>query len=148
MLTTIVLAALLQVPSPTQDLAPGVQYDPAIPTLADVVGHDFREEITPPDAVIRYMEALHEAAPDRTRLVRYAKTWEERPLILMIFGTPERIAGLEAIKEDLQRLNDPRGLSDADAEALRGDQPCQMHPPNRPSRLSRLKSVGLLDSGK
>jgi hypothetical protein len=118
MVTAIVLAALLQVPNPAQELVPGIQYDPAIPTLADVVGHDLWEEITPPDAVIRYMEALHTAAPDRTRLVRYAKTWEERPLILMIIGTPERIANLDTIKEDLQRLSDPRGLSDADAEVL------------------------------
>ena len=118
MVTAIVLAALFQVPSPAQELVPGIQYDPAIPTLADVVGHDFGEEMTPPDAVIQYMEALHTAAPDRTRLVRYAKTWEERPLILMIIGTPERIASLDTIKEDLQRLSDPRGLSDADAEVL------------------------------
>ena len=118
MVSPILLAILLQVPGPTQDLAPGTRYDPAIPTLSEVVGHDFREEITPPDAVIRYMEALHAAAPDRTRLVRYAKTWEERSLVLMIVGTPERIAGLDSIKADLRRLNDPRGLSDDDAEAL------------------------------
>ena len=71
MLTTIVLAALLQVPSPAQELAPGIQYDPAIPTLTEIVGHDFREEITPPEAselpsVYRVHDAsIHERCPAR-----------------------------------------------------------------------------------
>jgi hypothetical protein len=115
---TFALAVLLQVPPPAQALAPGTTYDPAIPTLEQVVGHDFREEITPPDAIIRYMEALRAAAPDRTRLIRYAESWEGRPLVVMVIGSAERMANLDAIKEDLNRLNDPRGLSDEDAEAL------------------------------
>ena len=118
MIAPLVLAALLQVPAPTQELAPGTRYDPAIPTLEQVVGHDFRAEVTPPDGVIRYMEALHEAAPDRTRLIRYATSWEGRPLVVMVLGTPERIAGLDGIKADLRRLNDPRGLSEAEGQAL------------------------------
>ncbi len=118
MVTAIMLAALLQVPSPTQELAPGAQYDPNIPTLDEVVGHDFREKITAPNEVVRYMEALHAAAPERTRMIRYGETWEGRPLIAIVIGTPERIADLDAVKSDLYRLRDPRGLSDADAEAL------------------------------
>ncbi len=78
----------------------------------------FGDEITPPDDVIRYMEALHAAAPDRTRLIRYAESWEGRPLVLMVIGTPKRIGGLDALKAELNRLSDPRGLSDAEAEEL------------------------------
>jgi hypothetical protein len=118
MLTAMILATVLQVPSPIQELAPGAQYDPAIPTLEEVVGHDFREKITPPNDVVRYMEALHTAAPDRTRLVRYGETWEGRPLVAMVVGTPERMTNLETIKADLYRLRDPRGLSDAETENL------------------------------
>ncbi len=118
MIAPLLFAALVQVPPPGQELAPGTRYDPAVPTLEQVVGHDFREEITPPDDVIRYMEALHAAVPDRTRLIRYAESWEGRPLVVMVIGTAERIARLDAIKADLARLADPRGLSAADAEAL------------------------------
>ncbi|HSG06922.1 MAG TPA: M14 family zinc carboxypeptidase [Longimicrobiales bacterium] len=118
MIAPLILAALFQVPAPTQELAPGTRYDPSIPTLEQVVGHDFRAEVTPPDGVIRYMEALHEAAPDRTRLIRYATSWEGRPLMVMVLGTPERIARLDAIKADLRALNDPRGLSEAEGRAL------------------------------
>ena len=72
MLSTLALAVLIQLPLQTQELAPGTRYDPSIPTLEDVVGHDFRQEITPPDQVVRYCEVLAEAAPDRTHLIRYA----------------------------------------------------------------------------
>lgn len=118
MITALAFAALLQVPAPTQELSPGTRYDPSIPTLEQVTGHDFRAEVTPPEGVIRYMEALNQAAPTRTRLIHYADSWEGRPLVVMVMGTPERIAGLDAIKADLRSLNDPRGLSDADADAL------------------------------
>lgn len=74
MLGALVLTTLIQVSAPLQELAPGTQYDPAIPTLEGVVGHDFRERVTPPDQIIRYMEALARAAPDRTQLIRYAES--------------------------------------------------------------------------
>ena len=61
MLGHLLLAALIQVPAPTQDLAPGTRYDSSIPTLKDVVGHDFREEITHPDEIVTYFQALAEA---------------------------------------------------------------------------------------
>jgi hypothetical protein len=88
-----------------------VDYDPAIPTLKEVAGHDFHEEITTSADIVRYMEALHAAAPGRTHVVRYAESWQGRPLILLVLGAPERMANLEAVKEDLRRLSDPRGLS-------------------------------------
>ncbi len=118
MLSTLVLATLIQISAPRQELAPGTRYDPAIPTLGDVVGHDFRELVTRPDQVIRYVEALAEAAPDRTHLIRYAESWEGRPLVVLVIGSRERMARLDEIKTDLALLADPRGLSDQDAEAL------------------------------
>jgi len=118
MVLALTLAALLQAPGSPQDLAPGTLYDLSIPTLEEVVGHDFGEEITPPDEVVRYMEALHDAAPHRTRLLHYAESWEGRPLVLMVIGTPQRIEGLDSLKADLHRLSDPRGLTEAEAEDL------------------------------
>ena len=97
MLSALVLATLVQVPLPTQDLAPGTSYDPSIPTLVDVVGHDFWEEVTPPDRVVQYMKALAEAAPDRTRLIQYAESWEGRPLVILVIGSAERMARLDSI---------------------------------------------------
>jgi len=118
MLKLLVFVAALPFLSPAQDLVPGTRYDASIPTLTEVAGHDFGEVITPPDDVIRYMEALAAAAPTRTHLFQYAESWEGRPLVVMVIGSPERIAALDEIKADLARLADPRGLSDAEAEEI------------------------------
>ncbi len=123
MLSSLALATLIQLPAQLPELVPGVRYDPAIPTLEEVAGHGFREAITPPDDVIRYMEALAEAAPERTRLVRYAESWEGRPLVVLVIGSAERMARLDEVKAGIARLADPRGLDDAEAEALLAELP-------------------------
>ncbi|MDE2763741.1 MAG: hypothetical protein OXQ94_06770 [Gemmatimonadota bacterium] len=68
MITALALAAAVHAPVQTPDLAPGTRYDPDIPTLEQVAGHDFGDAITPPANVIRYIEALAETAPERTHL--------------------------------------------------------------------------------
>jgi hypothetical protein len=118
MLGTLALLATLQVPVPTQELVPGAQYDPTIPTLQQVVGHDFGEEVTPPGDIVRYMEALAEAASERTRLIHYAESWEGRPLLVLVIASASRIAQLDEVKADLARLAHPEGLSDRETEAL------------------------------
>ena len=123
MLSTLALAVAIQLPAQAQELAPGARYDPDIPTLEEVAGHGFREAVTPPADVIRYMEALAAAAPERTRLIRYAESWEGRPLVVLVIGSPERMARLEEVKAGIARLADPRGLSDAEAEALLAELP-------------------------
>lgn len=123
MIGSLLLAAMLQVPPVTQELAPGAVYDPAIPTLEAVVGHDFREEITHPDDIVRYFRALAEAAPERTHLFQYGESWQGRPLMAMVIGSPERIARLDEIKADLQRFSEVRGLSENELEQLIAELP-------------------------
>ena len=106
------------VPPPPPAFAPGVRYDPAIPSLRQVVGHDWGEEITSADGIAAYLKALAAAAPDRTRLVEYARSWEGRPLHVLIVGSRQRMARLDQVQADLKRLADPRGLSNTDAERL------------------------------
>ncbi len=121
MLTAALALAALVAPSVSAQDAPfwpGARYDPAIPTLEAVVGHAPGEEITAPDQVGAYLAALHEAAPTRTHLFEYARTWEGRPLWLMVIGNPERIAKLDEVKAGLQRLADPRGVAAAEQERL------------------------------
>jgi hypothetical protein len=56
-------------------LAPNTTYDPKIPTLKAVLGYDTGERITPPEDLTVYLKALHAAAPERTVLLEYARTW-------------------------------------------------------------------------
>ncbi len=123
MLSTLALATVIQVSPQVQELVPGTVYDPDIPTLEEVVGHDFGEVVTAPDDVIRYIEALADAAPDRTHLIPYAESWEGRPLVMLVIGSAERMARLDEVKADIARFADPRGLSDDEMEALLADLP-------------------------
>lgn len=118
------LAALLlllqsSAAAPAQpELAPATQYDPKIPTLQQVVGHDVGERISSPEEIAAYLKALHAADPARSRLVEYARSWEGRPLHVLIVGSKERLEKLDQVKADLRRLADPRQLSVADADRL------------------------------
>ena len=96
MIAAVLLATV--VASAPLELAPGTRYDPRIPTLQSVAGHDFGVEISTPDQIVAYLRALAAAAPERTRLVEYARTWEGRPLHTMVIGAPERMARLDAVK--------------------------------------------------
>ena len=106
-----------------QDLWPGTTYDTAIPTIKSVLGHDFGEEVSAPEEITSYLKALAAAAPDRTRLIEYARTWEGRPLHVVAIASPARISRLDQIKADLKRLADPRTVSSTEESRLLGDLP-------------------------
>lgn len=111
-LVLAVLFCLLPASFSGQGLAPDTNYDPAVPTLKAVVGHDPGEAISTPDEIGQYLNALAKAAPDRTRLVQYATSWEGRPLHYLIVGSRERIARLDEIRRGMQAL--ASGAADAD----------------------------------
>jgi hypothetical protein len=118
-LAVTALFCLWSVTAFAQGLAPNTTYDPAIPTLKAVLGHEPGAAITTPDEVARYLEALAKAAPDRTRLVQYATTWEGRPLHYLIVAAKERIARLDEVKRGLQVL----ASGTAEADTLVADLP-------------------------
>jgi hypothetical protein len=118
-LVQIALLLLSATSLAAQGLAPGTNYDPAIPTLETVVGHKPGDAITTPDQIGRYVEALAKAAPDRTRLVQYATSWEGRPLQYLIVGSRERVARLDDVRRGMQSL----ASGAADAEKLIQDLP-------------------------
>ena len=104
-------------------LWPGAKYDPAIPTLKSIVGHDHGEQITTPEQAAMYLQALQKAAPAKTRLIQYATSWEGRPLWLFIVANAERIAKLDQLKADIQRFGDPRRTPAADGDRLARELP-------------------------
>ena len=94
------------------------RYDTAIPDPETVLGHDFGVEITPPEDAIDYIRTLAQAAPSRMQVFDYAESWEGRPLAYAVIGSEENMARLDDIRSDLQQIADPRGLSNADRDAL------------------------------
>ena len=100
------------------ELVPGARYDPQVPTLIEVVGYDFGEEISSSSQIEDYLQALAEAEPERCHLIRYGETWEGRPLYMLMLGSEERMAKKDTIQADLQRFADPRRLTGEEAERL------------------------------
>ncbi|WP_233998575.1 M14 family metallopeptidase [Erythrobacter sp. YT30] len=80
------------------------EFDPAIPTLEQTVGHKPGERITSPEEGYSYLKALDEAAADRVDLVEYARSWQGRPLYYMVISAPQNMARIEAIKADLATI--------------------------------------------
>src|SRR5262245_36980159 len=120
LLLALSLATVLRLSAPAQKLefAPGAQYDASIPSLKQVFGRDFSERVTTPEEIIRYLKALAEAAPDRTRLIKYAESWEGRELYAIVIADAGRIRRLDEIKAELQRLANPGSLAQSDVERL------------------------------
>lgn len=102
---------------------PDANYDPAIPTLDEVVGHAIGAEITSHGDMLRYLQALQAAAPDRVRVETVGQSWQGRDLVTVTITSPRNLARLDAIKAGMQRLGDPRQTDRAAADALINDLP-------------------------
>ena len=72
------LLACFAVTSAHAQAYPDATYDPAVPTLVDVVGHDHGEAITAPADINTFLEALQSHAPDRMKIETYAESWQGR----------------------------------------------------------------------
>jgi len=110
--TVVILASCLvaTVASAQDDFVfwPNANYDPAIPTVEDVLGYSPGERITWHRDAVHYFETLAEAAPGRISVTRYAESWEGRELIYVVVTSAENMARIDDIKAGMQRLVDPR----------------------------------------
>lgn len=102
---------------------PNADYDPAIPTVEDVLGYRSGDRITWHADAIRYFEALQKVAPDRVSVFRYAQSWEGRDLIYVIVTSASNMARIDDVKAGMQRLADPRQTTRAEAEEIIANQP-------------------------
>lgn len=108
---------------PDFEFWPNAEYDPSIPSIEDVLGYSPGEKITWHRDAIKYFEALAEAVPDRVVIQEYARSWQNRELIYVAISTAENIAKLDAVKQGMQNLADPRSTNDATAANIIADQP-------------------------
>lgn len=102
---------------------PGTSYDPAIPTHRKALGYDPGERISSHANIVKYLEALAAAVPNRMKVYDYGKTWEGRRLIYAVVGSEANIRRLTEIRDGMKRLADPRRTPQADATRLAGNLP-------------------------
>jgi hypothetical protein len=97
---------------------PGAVYDPAIPAFEKVLGYAPGERISPHANLLRYLEALAAAAPDRMRIFEYARSWQGRRLVYAVLGSAENLRRLEEIRAGIHRLAEPRKTPEPEARKL------------------------------
>jgi hypothetical protein len=100
---------------------PDVQYDETVPTLKQVVGHDWGERITSHAEIETYIKKLVQSP--KVSLVQYGSSWEGRSLYYLIIGSESNQARIAEVKAGLQKLADPRKLTDRQAIELIGSMP-------------------------
>lgn len=99
------------------DFFDGSHHDDAITPPAEMLGFDVGARAARHGQIESCFQTWAEES-DRVRLFQYATSHEGRPLYYMAISSPANIDRLDEIKDDMARLADPRGLSDADAESL------------------------------
>ncbi|MBC6949692.1 peptidase M14, partial [candidate division KSB1 bacterium] len=100
----------------------GAVYDPNVPTLKNVVGHDWAEKITLHHEAERYIHALAKASP-RIELIKYAESWEGRSLYYLIVASEKNLGRVAEIKQAMQKLADTRNLTATQADELINNMP-------------------------
>lgn len=103
-------------------LRPSIADAQNAPSFEAVVGHSFGERITQAYQMEQYLEAVAEVS-DRVVVEHIGRSWQGRPLMHAIVTAPENHARLDEIQANAQQLGDPRGLSDAEVDAIIADQP-------------------------
>ncbi|HSK09092.1 MAG TPA: M14 family zinc carboxypeptidase [Vicinamibacterales bacterium] len=103
-------------------LSPLVDHLPVVagvPSPRDVLGHHVGEpkRLTYYADALKYYRALAAATP-RVKVMPIGTSDEGRELVVVVVASEESLRNLESNRQDLARLADPRGLSEADAAAI------------------------------
>ena len=103
-------------------LSPLVDHLPAattVPSPRDVLGHDIGEprKLDYYEDLLKYYRALAAKSP-RVRIIDTGKTEEGRPTVVVLISSETNISQLDTNRQNLARLADPRGLTDAQAHEI------------------------------
>lgn len=102
----------------TNEFFPGVKYRPEVPRQEAIVGFAPGLRAATHGEIEQCLRAWTNAAPDRTRLVEYARSHENRALYYIIISCPNNMRRLAEIQRGLATLGDPRKVSEAAASEL------------------------------
>lgn len=95
---------------------PDATYDPAVPTLLDIVGHEHGGMVSSAAEISQFMRALAAHDPSRMQVQSYGETWQGRELTYAVISSPQNMARLDAIKANLATLAQGDALPAAQLE--------------------------------
>ncbi len=90
----------------------------SIPSPKQILGYELGDRYTRHSSLERYLFALKDAARERMRLTSYGETYEGRALYTAFFSSPENLGRLDEIRQNIQKLSDPRSTPSPEAEAI------------------------------
>ncbi len=103
LLSFIAIAAKAQVDL-SYYLPEGASYNSSIPTPHAIFGHEVGEWHVTHDKLVNYMYAVANAS-DRVTITEYARTYENRPLLLLTITSPQNHQRIDQIKSDHLKLS-------------------------------------------
>ena len=106
--------------------------DPDLAYSGELLSGSYNSQITHPDTLLGFPigsrvatpEQIHNAVvtwasqSDKLHVVEYARTHEGRPLLAVFISTPSRLASLDEVHTDIQKLADPLSTNDTQAKAI------------------------------
>lgn len=123
-ISSLLLCFILSTSAVAQDqlsldyyLPDDVTYDESIPTPEEIIGHQIGQWHITHDKLVYYMRALADAS-ERVTYHEYAKTHEDRPLVMLTVTSPDNHANIDQIKENHHLLKDPGQSGDLDISTM------------------------------
>ncbi|MFK7906766.1 MAG: M14 family zinc carboxypeptidase, partial [Chitinophagales bacterium] len=94
-----------------------ITYNPDIPTPESVLGHPVGKWHVSHDKLVWYMQTLA-AASDRISIETYARSYEDRPLLLLTITSQKNQQNIEAIQEMHLKNTNPSMAKDVDLKEM------------------------------
>ncbi len=98
-------------------LPKGIKYDSKVPTPKEILGYEVGEWHVSHDQLVYYMQAVANAS-ERVTLQTFARTYENRPLVLLTITAPENHKQIEKIQREHVQLTDPTKSKDLNTEKM------------------------------
>ncbi|MDA7977997.1 MAG: M14 family metallopeptidase [Pirellulales bacterium] len=97
---------------------PEVDADAQIPTMKDVLGYDWGDDVSSHAQLLQYVQALAAAAPERTHLYQYGESYEGKELYHLVVSSADNIERLEELRKQNLLLADPRQTTSQQAAEI------------------------------
>ncbi len=95
----------------------GVTFDKSIPTPQSVLGAEVGEWHVQHDQLVNYMYAVANAS-DRVTIAEYARTYENRPSLMLTISSPKNLKNIYELKKQHVQLTDPEKSSELDISKM------------------------------
>lgn len=110
------LPAIAQVPL-SYYLPQKVTYDRNVPSPEQFLGFQIGEQHVSHDQIVAYMKELDRTS-DRVTLQEYARTYENRPCLLLTITSTKNHQNLESIRSQHLKLSDPQQSASVNVEKM------------------------------